>query len=451
MNPSDAPLELPEKGLSKEDILRSLAEKKEGDANWKDGKTWSLVYHLGDEHTDFVKKAFGEYFSENALNPMAFRSLKRMEGDVIRMSSSFLHGSSDTVGVMSSGGTESCLLAVKTYRDLARAKRPWIRKPELIAADSVHAAWEKGAKYFDVKPVHVPLDSSLRMDTEAVKKKINKNTVLIVASAPDYPHGMVDPIEEIGALASARGIPLHVDSCLGGFLLPFAEALGYPVPLFDFRVPGVTSMSADVHKYGFAAKGASVLLYRNMNYLEHQFFVHSDWPGGVFASPALLGTRPGGAIAAAWAAMMALGKEGYLANAKTIMETTKKLLEGIASIPGLEVVGNPPGSVFAYKSAAGGPDIYLTGDRLEARGWHIDRLQKPEALHAMVTPRHAAVAESFLAELREAVREAKASPELAKKGNAAMYGMISRVPLRGIVKGEVLKMMKTMYGRDATL
>jgi glutamate/tyrosine decarboxylase-like PLP-dependent enzyme len=461
MNLPDSFSELPEKGFPKEEILRALEEKKNGDANWKEGKTWSLVYHLGDEHTAFVKRAFEGYFSENALNPMAFRSLKRMESDVVRMTASFLRGGSDAVGTMTSGGTESCLLAVKTYRDLARAKKPWIRKPEMIAADSVHVAWEKGAKYFDVKLVHVPLDSSFRMDVEAVKKKINRNTVLIVASAPDYPHGMVDPIGEIGALAGARGIPFHVDSCLGGFLLPFAESLGYPVPAFDFRVPGVTSMSADVHKYGFAAKGASVLVYRNMDYLEHQFFVYGDWPGGVFASPGLLGTRPGGAIAAAWASMTALGKEGYLANAKIIMETTKKLLDGISAIPGLAVVGSPPGSVFAYRSVKGAsdsaghgkriPDIFLIGDRLEARGWHIDRLQKPEALHAMVTPRHADAADGFLADLREAVKEALETPELAKKGNAAMYGMIARVPLRSVIKAEVLKMMRGMYGKDGTI
>jgi glutamate/tyrosine decarboxylase-like PLP-dependent enzyme len=397
--------------------------------------------------------AYDLFFSENALNPLAFKSLMRLEHEVVRMAADLLHGGHETVGIMTSGGTESCLLAVKAYRDQARAGRRWVRKPQMIVGDTVHVAWEKGAEYFDVKPVHVPVDSSFRLDPDEVRKRINRNTILIVVSAPDYPHGMIDPIdpiEEIGAIAAARGIPLHVDSCLGGFLLPFVEELGYPVPAFDFRVPGVTSLSADLHKYGYAAKGASVILYRSMRYLQHQFFAYENWPGGVFISPGLLGTRPGGAIAAAWAAMMAMGRSGYRERARVVMETTRRLLDGVNAIPGLEVIGRPPMSVFAYRSrAAGGaarPDIFAIGDRLEARGWHIDRLQKPEVLHAMVTPRHQATAARYLVDLRQAVAEVQAYPGLARQGDAAMYGMIARIPLRGLVRREVMKMMKELYG-----
>jgi glutamate/tyrosine decarboxylase-like PLP-dependent enzyme len=275
---------------------------------------------------------------------------------------------------------------------------------------------------------------------------INRRTVLIVGSAPTYPHGVVDPIEELGALAQRRGVPLHVDACLGGFLLPFVEELGGDVQPFDFRVPGVQSMSADVHKYGFAAKGASVVLYRDMDVLKHQFFVSVDWPGGLFASPALLGTRPGGSIAAAWAAMMAMGRKGYLDNARTIMRIARKLLDGIRAIPELQVIGDPPMSVFAYGAKSRRLNIFAVGDQLERRGWHIDRIQRPDALHAMVTPWHARIADEFLRDLRDSVEYVKAHPEAALEGGAPMYGMSSKAPIRGLVRQAVLKMMMEMYG-----
>ncbi len=268
----------------------------------------------------------------------------------------------------------------------------------------------------------------------------------MVGSAPSYPHGVVDPIEELGKLCQKKKVPLHVDSCLGGFLLPWVEKLGYPVPPFDFRVPGVTSITADCHKYGYAAKGASTILYRNMDYLKHQFFVYENWPGGIFASPALLGTRPGGALAGAWAAMMAMGEEGYLDYAKIIMDTTRKLQDGINAIDGLEVLGNPHMSVFAYHSTDKDLNVYALGDLMEEKGWHIDRQQRPETLHAMVTPHHATSADKYLEDLREAVEKVRANPELATQGGAAMYGMIAHIPMRGMIRKNVLKMMMQMYG-----
>jgi len=347
---SDSFNKLPAKGLPRKNILEMMKTFAADDADYRSGKTWSLVYHLNNEHTEFLKKAYTSYFSENGLNPMAFLSLKRFETEVIRMTAAMLHGDADTVGTITSGGTESCLLAVKTYRDLARDKRFLIGTPEMIVPETVHMAFEKGAHYFGVKSVHAPVGKDKRVDVKAVKKLIKRNTILLVGSAPCYPFGVVDPIEELGELALKKNLPLHVDSCLGGYLLPFVEKLGYPVPPFDFRVPGVTSISADTHKYGFAAKGASTILYRNIDLLKYQMFVYTDWPGGVFASPALLGTRPGGAIAAAWAAMVALGEDGYLETARTIMDTSKKLMDGINAIPGLAVVGRPHMSVFAFRS-----------------------------------------------------------------------------------------------------
>lgn len=445
----DGGMNIPEKGLPHDQVLEMLRRFKEGDANYRDSKTWSLVYYLGEEHTRFLTDAFGIFFSENALNPMAFKSLKRFEHEVVRMAAGLLNGDGHVVGTMTSGGTESCLLPVMTYRDMAAAKRTFRSgMPEMIAPESIHVAWEKAARYFGVKMVHAPLRGDLRVDVGAVKRRINKNTVLIVGSAPSYPHGVIDPIGELGAVALERGIPFHVDSCLGGFLLPFAERLGYDIPPFDFRIPGVTSISADIHKYGYSAKGASVLLYRNMDYLKHQFFVYENWPGGVFISPALLGTRPGGAIAAAWAAIKSFGMEGYLDLARRVMETTAALQQGIRSIPDLEILSNPEMSVFAYRSISHRVNTFALGDQMEEKGWFVDRLQRPEALHAMVTPLHERIVDSFISDLKESVERVAGDRSLSKKGNAALYGMIARVPLRGLIKKEVLKMMEQIYGPE---
>lgn len=446
---TDEPVALPEQGLGKEEVLELLKGFKEGDVDYKESKTWSLVYYLGEEHTRFLIEAMGMFLSENALNPMAFQSLKKFEYEVVRMTAGFLHGDKDVVGVLTSGGTESCLLPVLTYRDLAESKRGLGGlKPEMIVPESVHVAWEKAAHYFKVKLIRAPLRRDLRVDVEAVKKLINKNTIMIVASAPSYPHGVIDPISELGLLTAQHRIPFHVDSCLGGFLLPFMGKLGYKVPPFDFRVPGVTSISADVHKYGYSAKGASVLLYRNMDFMKHQFFVSESWPGGVFASPGLLGTRPGGVYAAAWATMKAMGWSGYLEQTRLVIETTKALLDGIRSIPELEILGEPDMSVFAYKSKMLKVNIFAVGDQMEERGWHIDRLQRPDALHAMVTPLHQRIVDQYIDDLRSSVEHVKSHPSLALKGNAALYGAISKVPLRGVIKNEVRKMMEKMYGPD---
>jgi glutamate/tyrosine decarboxylase-like PLP-dependent enzyme len=442
---------IPANGIEHAKVLALLKDFGIDDANYRDSKIWSLVYYLGEEHTSFLKEAYGLYFSENALNPMAFKSLKRMETEIVQMASSLLQGDNRVVGTMTSGGTETCLLPVVTYRERATAMRNLPFKPELIVPRSIHVAWEKAAKYFGIKMVQAPLDDKYCVDVAAVERLINRNTILLVASAPCYPFGVVDPIPALGEVALRHKLPLHVDSCLGGFLLPFVEQLGHQVTPFDFRVPGVTSIGADLHKYGFSAKGASVLLYRNMDYLKHQFFVSTDSPTGVFASPAMLGTRPGGAIAAAWAALNAIGQDGYLEISRTIMETTARLKKGIEAIDGLTILGCPSMSVFAYASRDKHLDIYAVGDQLEERGWLVDRIQHPAGLHCMVTPRHAGVVDNYLKDLRDAVDIVRRDPGLASKGNAAMYGMVANVPLRGLVKSQVTKMMAELYGPECKM
>jgi len=438
-------IRLPKQSRNFDAVLSDLKAFGQDDPDYKNAKTWSLVYYLGEAYANFQNEAGKLYASTNGLNPMAFKSLKRFESEVIQMTADLLNGDEKTCGIMTSGGTESCLLAVKTYRDMARKMRK-IKKPEMIIPESAHVAWEKGAEYFDVKPVRIPLEKDFRVNIHALEKAITKRTVMILGSAPGYPHGVVDDIETLGEIAQEKNIPLHVDACVGGYLLPFVEQLGYHVSKFDFRVPGVTSISADTHKYGYSAKGASTILYRNMDYMEHQLFVYTEWPGGVFASPGLLGTRPGGAIAGAWAAMQAMGAQGYLDHAQKIMKTTHDLIQGVNAIKGLEVVGRPEASLFAYRSTEKKLNIYALGDQMEKKGWHIDRQQKPECLHAMVTPLHEQMVESYLNDLSASVDLIRATPKLAVSGSAATYGMVSKIPMRKMVKKNVLKIMKQAYG-----
>lgn len=442
--------EIPRSGVAREEVLAELEAMRASDSDWRGGKTWALVYFAGEEHYEFVKKAHNLYFSENGLNPMAFSSLKKMESEVVQMTAGMLHGGQEAVGTMTSGGTESILMAVKAARERF-FKRPRVpgTVPEIVAPRTIHVAFEKAAHYFGMKIRFAPLGPDYRVDVKAMKKIVGRNTALIAASAPQYVQGMIDPIEEIGALANEKGIPFHVDACFGGFFLPWMEKLGYDLPTWDFRVEGVTSISADVHKYGYAAKGASVLVYRSMDYLKHQFFVATDWPGGIYASPSMPGTRPGGPIAAAWAAMNALGEEGYLDLTRRTMQVVERLKEGIDQIDGITYLGSIHGPVISVTSEDDQAlDIYAVVDQLHEKGWHIDRQQDPKSFHLSVMASHVGRAPIFLEDLREAVEKVRANPELRSEGQAAMYGMIAKIPFRGAVKFSVQKIMEGMYSPD---
>ncbi|MCL6611879.1 MAG: aspartate aminotransferase family protein [Peptococcaceae bacterium] len=409
------------------------------DADWRGGRTWSLVYYAGEEVEDLIKKAYTMFIAENGLNPGAFPSLRKFETEVVAMTADMLGGGPEAAGTMTSCGTESIMMAVKTYRDKARDEHPEISSPEMVLPETAHPAFYKAAHYFGVKAVRIPVGTDFRADAGAMRDAVNDNTILMVGSAPSYPHGVIDPIKDLAALAMEKGIGFHVDACLGGFLLPFVRKLGYPVPDFDLRVPGVTSISADVHKYGFAAKGASTVIYRDKSLRRHQFYVFTDWSGGIYAHPTMTGTRPGGSFAAAWAVMKHLGEEGYLRLADTIMKTAKKLMEGINSIPGLRVLGRPDMSVFAFASDSF--DIYALGDAMDARGWRLDRQQRPPCLHMMVTPAHEKIAGLFLSDLRECARAVAENTSAVPEGTAAMYGMLGTLPDRGVIKDFVLNFM----------
>ena len=414
-------ISLPAQKTPAEAVLDKMRKLREHDARWQEGKTWSLVYHVDDDVTEFLKEAYTLFFSENGLNPMAFPSLKRFEAEVVTMTASLLGGDEGTAGSMTSGGTESILMAVKTAREWARARNPAVKTPEMILPVTAHPAFEKAAHYFSVKPVHIPVGLDYRADVETARSAITSNTVLIVGSAPAYPHGVVDPIADLAGIAQANDILFHVDACVGGFMLPFVRKLGYPVPAFDFRVPGVTSISVDLHKYAYAAKGASVILYRTRALRRHQFFAYTDWPGGIYASPTMAGTRPGGTIAAAWAILNHLGEEGYLAIADTVMKTVLALREGIEAIDGIHILGDPAMSILAIGSDR--LNVYEIADELSLRGWHLDRQQFPPSLHLTVTPAHAQVVDLFLYDLKQAVSQVKKA-SFAKLSNAFKVGIV---------------------------
>ena len=426
-------MQFPEKGTSHEEITSHLNDAIARDADWRGGKIFSLVYFAGDEVAEVLKEAYTTAFYTNGLGPAAFKSLKKFESEVISMTADLLHYP-EAAGNMTSGGTESILMAVKTARDWARAEKG-VTDPQVVVPITAHPAFDKAAHYLDVEIVHTPLRDDLRADVEAMRRAITENTVLLAGSAPCYPFGVIDPISDIAALAAERGLLCHVDACLGAYLLPFAARLGHSVPPWDFRVPGVTSISADLHKDGYSARGASVVLYRDRELRRHQFFAVSDWPGGLYGSPTLAGSRPGGAIAAAWAVLNFLGVEGYTRLARVIMETTAALIEGVNGISQLQVLGDPDMSVFAFASDS--LDIYAVAEALDDTGWHPDRQQLPPSLHCMVTPVHEKIVQPFLSDLRRAARDV-AESGAASTGRAATYGMLDKMPDRGAVRNVVL-------------
>ena len=327
---------IPQRGLARQDVLARLLAMKQGDQDWRGGRVFSLVYSAGDEVHELLQDALSLYSAENGLNVLAFPSIGTMQHDIVCNTATLLGADEPASGggvegYLTSGGTESLLQAVKTARDVARQDRG-IRHPRVVAGESAHAAFTKAADYFDVELVRVPVGSDFRVDVDALADACTDSTIMVVGSAPTYPHGVVDPISDIAALAHERGILCHVDACMGGFLLPFLVRLGRYAEPFDFRLPGVTSMSADVHKYGYASKGVSVILYRTHELARHQIFATSDWLGGFYASTAMAGTRPAGPIAAAWAALMHIGLDGYLALTRTAHDAALTLRAGIEAI-----------------------------------------------------------------------------------------------------------------------
>jgi sphinganine-1-phosphate aldolase len=423
--------ELPASGLARAEVtglVERLAAAEEH--RWRDGFASGAVYHGDRGHVAFLSRVYAAQSQSNPLHPDLWPSAAKFEAEIVAMTAGMLGGGhaadgAPVVGTVNSGGTESILLAMKAYRDFARERRG-IAAPEIVAPVTAHAAFDKAARFFDMPLVRVPVDDGFRADLDALAAAVTERTAVVVGSAPGFPHGVIDPIPEIAALAAERGVGCHVDACLGGFILPWAERLGYPVPPFDFRLPGVTSMSADTHKYGYAAKGSSVVLYRGRELRHFQYYTVTDWPGGLYLSPTFAGSRPGALAATCWAAMVSIGEDGYTEAARQILETGARIRDGIAAIPGLSVPGDP---LWVTAFAADGLDIYQVMENMGHRGWSLNGLQRPAAVHIAVTLRHTlpGVAGRFLADLAAAVEEARANPGVST-GMAPVYGMAGSLP-----------------------
>ncbi|XP_041361221.1 sphingosine-1-phosphate lyase-like [Gigantopelta aegis] len=458
---------LPKEGISHDELRHQLAGLKEKEVDHSEGKVFAYVYTLDDSHYNLQADIFDQFeesvgysvehdalvqefqqafLHENALNPVVFPSLRKMETEIVSMTAAMLNGSEDAVGSLTTGGTESILMAVKTFRDRARKLFPHITHPEIVCPITQHPAIDKAGHYFGVKIIHTPVDSEFKADLNALKNAITPNTILLAASAPQYCHGIIDPIEEISDIAVKRGLPLHIDACFGGFMLPWLEKLEYPgIPKWDFRCAGVMSISADIHKYGYGVKGSSVIVYRNSDLRKYQIYTYSEWPGGLYGSPSMAGTRPGGNIAASWASMKALGESGYMKKAKELMDITETLKNGIRKIDGLCIVGQPKMTAFAIGSADPDMDILAVCDVMETRGWTMERQQNPTCIHCSILPHHRNSMGTLLDDLAFSVKEAKANTSLSKKGTAGMYGMMAMVPDKAIINEFIAEFFSEIY------
>ncbi len=437
---------IPEKGVARDAIISEMEQLLSEEASrWKDGYVSGAVYHGDESHIDFLNRVYALSSQSNPLHSDVWPSTIKQESEIVSMTAHMLGASrigSEICGTVSSGGTESILLAMKAYRDRARDQKG-VTRPEMVVPVTAHAAFDKAAQYFGIKQVKVPVTEDCKASVRAVRRAITRNTVVVVGSAPSFPHGVIDPIESLSNIARSRKVGFHTDACLGGFVLPWAEKLGYPVPPFDFRLPGVTSMSADTHKYGYAAKGTSVVLYRGADLRHYQYYKTTEWPGGLYFSPTFAGSRPGALSAACWASLVSTGQDGYLDATRRILETAAKIRKAIERTPDLHVLGDPLW-VIAFGSKT--LDIYRVMDFMTERHWGLNGLHKPPCVHICVTLRHTqeGVAERFIEDLSNAVEHVRANPS-EKGGMAPVYGMAATMPVRSLVGDMLERYMDLLY------
>jgi glutamate/tyrosine decarboxylase-like PLP-dependent enzyme len=398
---------LPERGSDWDTLRERMIELGRGDVDWRRARTAVYVFNAGEDVLRVAREAYALYQSENALGPAAFPSLRRMEDEVVSMGLSLLHAPDGACGDMTSGGSESIFLALLACREQARAASRDVSRAGIVIPRSAHPAFDKAARALGLRVARVPVGPDLRADVQAMEGAIDAHTLMLVVSAPCFPYGVVDPIAELGRIALDRGLWLHVDACVGGYLAPFAVMNGVVVPPFDFGVAGVASVSADLHKYGYAAKGASTLFHRSAAQRAHQVFSFDDWPAGGMTTATAAGTRPGGAIASAWAVLHYLGVEGYRAKARQVIATREFLTREIEAGGELHVHGDPPLGLFAYGSDQ--LDPFAIWGRLLRRGWFTGLVTEPRGIHLMLSPAHAEVAGEYLADLASAVADVKAA------------------------------------------
>ncbi|NUM53353.1 MAG: aspartate aminotransferase family protein [Candidatus Hydrogenedentes bacterium] len=454
-------MQIPAKGLPKSEILQMLESFKQNDLAWRSGRVLAYTYDPGAEVDDVAKAAYLMYLTENALDPTSFPSVVKLESDVVRMVIDLLRGDKNVVGSFTSGGTESILLAVKAARDWARVHKPHIKQPEFVVPRTAHAAFHKAAAYFgltiNVAPVNA---SSYLADVDAMRARITDNTILLVGSAPGYAHGAIDPIEDIAALAQEKGLLCHVDGCVGGIHLSLMRRMGYALPAFDFTVPGVTSISADMHKYGYSPKGASIVMYRNKELRRHQLFACAASTTYALINPTILSTKSGGPMAGAWAVLHYLGEEGYARVVRGVMDTTARMIDGISQIDGLRVLGKPDMCMFSI--ASGEFNIFQLADEMKLRGWYLQPQFSieglPANLHITVTQNSATVVDEFLAALRDAVAAVKKDPNpidaneirtnidalLAQPGEAPLKELAAMLGIDGTRLPERMALLNTV-------
>lgn len=403
-------MQIPEIGLSKEQIFATLQAFKGRDMDWRSGRVWCYVYHSGEEADQVTKSAYLYYLTENGLDPTVFPSMLKLETEVVRATITLLRGDSQAVGHLTTGGTESIMLAVKTARDRARALRPDIEQPEMVLPRTAHGSFHKAAHYLGVKPVIVEIDpDTFQVTPEAMRAAITENTILLIASAPNYSQGVIDPIAEIGQLALERGVLFHVDACVGGVHLSIMRQLGHQLPDFDFSVPGVTSISTDLHKYGYAAKGCSVVMYRTKEIRKYQLFASTESTCYTLINTTILSSKSGGPMAGAWATLNYLGQEGYKKIVHSVQDATERLIQGINDIDELTVLGQPAMCMFSFASDS--INVYVLADEMAKRGWFLQPQfatdWTPRNLHVSVNQGTAGCVTEMLADLRDCVEIVK--------------------------------------------
>ncbi|HKC06832.1 MAG TPA: pyridoxal-dependent decarboxylase [Methylomirabilota bacterium] len=393
-------MNLPIEGKTRADVMASLEQSMAGDLAWQEGRTFSLVYGAGAEHLRLLREAYSLFMATNGLGAgRMFKSLATLEEELVSMSAELL-GGAGCPGNVTSGGSESIILGVRAAHERARAERPRVTRPTLVLPASAHPAFDKAALIFGIRNVRTPLTKDYVADVQAMADAVTDDTIGLVASAPNYPFGTMDPVSAIAELARRHALHLHVDACVGGFALPFLRKLGQPVPSFDFAVPEVSTISADLHKYGFAARGTSLILYRDQALQRRVGFQLDDWAGGPYRTPTMAGSRPGGMIAAAWAVFQRYGEAGFLELNRTMLDTSLRLRRGIEAIPGFHVLGDP--AMYVWGFASDTLDVMAVADAMAERHWYLGRqLTTPPSLHVVLTPIHAPVVDDFLRDLRE--------------------------------------------------
>ena len=412
---------LPTSGLGRDEVFARLDSMKVNDVRWRDGYAFTLAYNAGADVVAVAEEAYRRFSSENALNTDAFPSLKRVQADVIGIVADWLEAGPEGAGFMTSGGTESLLMAVKAARERGRKERG-ITDPNVVLPTSAHAAFEKGCYYFGVESRRVPVGPDWRADPEAMAADIDENTVLVVGSAPQYPQGVIDPIPAIAALAAERDINCHVDACMGGVTLTYLKRLGHDIPPWNFSVPGVTSISVDLHKYGYTAKGASVIMHRNKRLRAYQTFLTDNWLGGFYGSSGVLGTKSGGAMGAAWAVMHFIGDDGYLRLTAAARAACEQLAAAVSAMPELHLLAQPEATLVAFEAAdATQLDVFAVADALWRRGWYLDRQGPPPSLHCTVNAVHEGRIDAFVSDLRSSIDEVTTARSSGEQG---AYGTV---------------------------